>query len=192
MKKIDTYNQILDVAEDYIQKVGFNSFSYADIAQKIGIKKASIHYHFPAKTDLGKSLMQRHQLNVTLYLDNLLKENSNYQEVLALYLKSIFASTYEADFKMCLAGMLATDVLTLDNKIQNEVRAFFALSMEWLKKLLKLGKKQGDFNFVNTPGEVAKQILIIIEGALLLARLYQDDAWLKASMKQIQQLVSVR
>ena len=53
-------------------------------------------------------------MKVTIYLDNLLNENTNYQDVLLMYLKSIFASTYEADFKMCLAGMLATDVLTLD------------------------------------------------------------------------------
>ena len=50
---ISTYNQILELANKYIQKVGFNAFSYSDLANEIGIKKASIHYHFPSKTDLG-------------------------------------------------------------------------------------------------------------------------------------------
>jgi len=28
-------------------------FSYADLAKSVGVSKASIHHHFPAKEDLG-------------------------------------------------------------------------------------------------------------------------------------------
>ncbi|HEV2613853.1 MAG TPA: TetR/AcrR family transcriptional regulator [Gammaproteobacteria bacterium] len=190
VKKPDTYNHILDIAEELIQTVGFNAFSYADIAARIGIRKASIHYHFPAKTDLGKHLMLRHQSNATVYLNNLIKEHKNHKDILVIYLKSIFASTYEADFKMCLGGMLATDVLTLDSALQNEVQAFFRLTQDWLITLLKHGKKHKNFKFTDSPADIAKQILIMIEGGLLLARLYQDDKWLKTAMKQILTLVT--
>jgi hypothetical protein len=36
---ISTYNQILELANKYIQKVGFNAFSYSDLANEIGIKR---------------------------------------------------------------------------------------------------------------------------------------------------------
>lgn len=185
MKKISAYDHILDIAEELVQKVGFNAFSYADIAERIGIKKASIHYHFPAKTDLGKALMARHRENVGILLESLLKENKTHKDILVLYLKSIFASTYETDRKMCLGGMFAADVLTLDLDIQNEVKAFFLLNEEWLSTLLKQGKKQGEFHFKNDTLDLARQILTIIEGSLLLARLYQDEKWLKTAKKQV-------
>ncbi|MDP2026901.1 TetR/AcrR family transcriptional regulator [Sulfuriferula sp.] len=40
-----------------VQRRGFNDFSYADIANEVGIRKASLHHHFPTKTDLGLALI---------------------------------------------------------------------------------------------------------------------------------------
>lgn len=189
MKKISAYNAILDVAEELVQKLGFNAFSYADIAQKIGIKNASIHYHFPSKVDLGKALMIRHTENTQLFLEKLTKEHTNCKEIMVLYLKTIFATTYETDRKMCLGGMLATEVLTLDPALQKEVTAFFALHQQWLKKILTQGKKQADFHFTEDSAKIAKQILTLIEGSLSLARLHADEEWLKIAMKQVFKLI---
>ena len=55
-----TATRILDVAEGLAQTRGFNGFSYADIAAEIGITKASLHYHFPSKADLGRALVRRY------------------------------------------------------------------------------------------------------------------------------------
>ena len=48
-----TASRILDVAERLAQTQGYNGFSYADIAAELGITKASLHYHFASKADLG-------------------------------------------------------------------------------------------------------------------------------------------
>src|ERR1051326_5309076 len=55
-----TADRILDVAERLVQTRGFNGFSYADIAVEVGITKASLHYHFPTKADLGRALVLRY------------------------------------------------------------------------------------------------------------------------------------
>jgi hypothetical protein len=52
-------DKILDVALDYIMGRGYKAFSYKDISKEIGIKTSSIHYYFPTKGDLGKTLAQR-------------------------------------------------------------------------------------------------------------------------------------
>ncbi|WP_257998927.1 TetR/AcrR family transcriptional regulator [Fischerella thermalis] len=49
MNSTDTRTQILDTAQDLIQRVGVNAMSYQDISEAVGIRKASIHYHFPSK-----------------------------------------------------------------------------------------------------------------------------------------------
>ena len=49
-----TSQRILDIAERLVQTRGYNGFSYADIAQALKVTKASLHYHYPAKADLGK------------------------------------------------------------------------------------------------------------------------------------------
>ena len=52
-----TAGRILDVAERLVQLRGFNGFSYADVAAELGITKASLHYHFPGKAELGEALI---------------------------------------------------------------------------------------------------------------------------------------
>lgn len=55
--KENTAQRILDTAQDLIRHRGYSAFSYADIADRVGIRKASIHYHFAAKEDLVLSLI---------------------------------------------------------------------------------------------------------------------------------------
>src|SRR5580704_17748765 len=55
--------RILDVAEQLAQTRGFNGFSYADIAARLAVTKASLHYHFPSKTELGTALIGRYHRN---------------------------------------------------------------------------------------------------------------------------------
>ena len=60
MSATDTATKLLDAAQHFVQTRGFNAFSYKDLAAAVGIRTASIHYHFPTKGDLGAALMQRY------------------------------------------------------------------------------------------------------------------------------------
>jgi len=44
--------EILTSARTMIQRVGVGGFSYADLANELGIKAPSIHHHFRTKEDL--------------------------------------------------------------------------------------------------------------------------------------------
>src|SRR6201987_6515356 len=59
-RRSETAEQILELAEMLIQTRGYSAFSYQDIADSLGIRKASIHYHFPSKTDLGIAVVDRY------------------------------------------------------------------------------------------------------------------------------------
>ena len=56
-----TRDRILDATQRLIQAQGFSGFSYADVAELIGIRKASIHHHFATKGDLAFALMVRYR-----------------------------------------------------------------------------------------------------------------------------------
>ena len=51
---------ILDIAEAMIRNAGFNAFSTRDVANAVGIKSASVHYHFPTKADMGVAVTERY------------------------------------------------------------------------------------------------------------------------------------
>ena len=50
---MSTHDSLIELTDTLIQQNGYQGFSYADLADGLGIRKASIHYHFQTKTDLG-------------------------------------------------------------------------------------------------------------------------------------------
>lgn len=187
MNKSPVYDNILDIAETLIQTQGYNAFSFRDIAEAAGIKTSSIHYYFPAKADLGKAVVARHIAVLHAELMQVLENDSiSYKKKMNLFLDSIFSKTYSSNRKMCLGGMLASDVLTLPENIQYEVRVFFNRIEKWIEQLLSQGKVAGEFHFTGKVKREAEFILAILEGSLLLARLFQDEGRLQLARKQIE------
>lgn len=186
MKKTQAYTKILTVAEKLIQTKGYNAFSFHDIASSVGIKTASIHYHFPTKADLGKAVVKYHIDSLNKQLETFISNPKlSHAKKLTVFLDTIFSSTYLNQKRMCLGGMLAADTLTLPKKIQNEVKHFFETIRQRLEKLLQEGANNKEFHLKSNKRSEAEGILAILEGAILLARLYEDEKILLTAKKQI-------
>src|SRR5688572_24297646 len=115
-----TKDRILDLAEQLAQTRGFNGFSYADISERLGITKASLHYHFRTKADMGRSLMERYRTNFTAALAAIDATRVSAADKLEPYAK-LYAQVLHGE-RMCLCGMLAAEYSTLAPPIQDEVR----------------------------------------------------------------------
>jgi gluconolactonase len=118
----DTASRILDVAERLVQTQGFNGFSYADVSAALGITKASLHYHFATKADLGLRLIGRYHETFLEALQNIAGERGARQR-LRRYAR-LYADVLRAE-RMCLCGMLAADYATLSRPMRAAVTAFF-------------------------------------------------------------------
>ncbi len=187
MKQHDIYQHILDVAENLIQTQGYNAFSYKDISTLVGVKTSSIHYYFPTKADLGKAVVKKHIDALCDVLEQLIdNKNVSSKKKLERFINGIVANTFLDKQKMCLGGMLASDVLTLPDMIQNEVRIFFTRLENGIKRLLIEAVDRKEFQLdKKTIKNEALLILSLIEGALLLARLFQDEGHLTVARKHI-------
>src|SRR5215212_6693077 len=83
--RTDTADRILDLAERLVQTRGFNGFSYADIASELGVTKASLHYHFPTKAELGRCLINRYGEAFAQALADIDADSSDAREKLRRY-----------------------------------------------------------------------------------------------------------
>jgi len=175
----DTSQRILDIAERLVQTRGFNGFSYADIAQALKVTKASLHYHFPAKSDLGARLIERYERNFLAALAAIDGKTDDAREKLRRY-----AALYEdvlSDNRMCLCGMLAAEFGTLPKAMRDEMRHYFDANERWLVGVLQQGKKDKTLKFQGSAAEVAQSLVGALEGAMMIARSYADVARFKAS-----------
>src|SRR5688500_15918095 len=71
MVKIENSKRtIMNLAEGLLQDRGFNGFSYAHIADQLGVKNAAIHYHCPSKEELACAVIQRYRDRFKLWTNN--------------------------------------------------------------------------------------------------------------------------
>ena len=169
---VDTSERILDTAQFLVQTQGFNGFSYADIASQLKIRNAAIHYHFPTKANLGQALTVRYRqtfAKALLGIDATVTETRKANQKLELYV-NLFQVTLEDGLRMCLCGMLASELVTLPEAVQLEVRLFFEEQQSWLATVLDDGRKAGVLRFSGRPNAKAGELLASLEGAMLLAR----------------------
>jgi AcrR family transcriptional regulator len=128
----DTGEQILDLAEMLIQTRGYSAFSYQDISAALGIRKASIHYHFASKTDLGVAVVDRYVARFAAGLAEIAADTANSSMAMldhyaAPYLQ--FAATAD---KVCLCGALAGEMMALPPELRVRVDSFFKSHQAWL------------------------------------------------------------
>ena len=175
--------RILDVAEQLVQTRGFNGFSYADIAKKLDVTKASLHYHFPSKEVLGRALIERYEAVFDRELEAIRQQSSRALERLRRYM-NLYDAVMRND-RVCLCGMLAAEYVTLPVSMQNELRRFFKSNERWLAAVLEEGRRAGNLAFKGSAQERAGVLLGALEGTMLVARSYSDNRVFHSTAKRL-------
>ena len=163
---------ILDVAEELAQTRGYNGFSYADIALQLGVTKASLHYHFPSKAELGRALIERYRHLFGAALEAIDQQIQDPRKKLRRYV-DLYNSVLSKE-RMCLCGMLAAEFATLPAPMQDGLKLFFDANERWLTTVLDEGRRAGMLSFKESANERARVLLGALEGAMLVARSYGD------------------
>ncbi len=177
----DTRERILDEAERLVQTRGYNGFSYAHIAKALGVTKASLHYHFSNKAELGRYLIERYGESFEAALLGIDESGTGACDRLKRYVE-IYEHVLEDD-RMCLCGMLAAEYVTLPEIMQKSISTFFDLNEAWLTKLLEKGRAAGELQFANDAREAANALIGSLEGAMLVSRAHGGREGFRASAR---------
>lgn len=186
--KLSTRDRILICAEGLIQTRGYNGFSFRDIAEGIGIRNASVHYYYPKKTDLVLAVATKYRSDYSAIVRNLPLHNGTAIAILSAY-ADLFEATLISDDKLCLGGMLASEVNNLDSVLQLEIKIFFEDQARFLTDVLLQGISNGEIDSGLETAVFAKTYLATIEGAMVLARLNNKPADIQVSARQMLSLI---
>lgn len=190
MKTTATKTLILDTAQDLIQRLSINAMSYADISQAIGIRKASIHYHFPTKDDLITALLDRYNSTFLRLVDGIIAEreppNVKLRRYCALFEATLNNSNGD---KACLCAIVGAELATLKSPLVEQVTAFYRNNEERLSKILAEGRELGVFHFKGDIEAMAVLVFSLLEGGMLIARADDGIFRYQIAIEQLLQLV---
>lgn len=169
-----TADDILACARSLIVAGGYNGFSYADIATVVGIRKPSIHHHFPGKADLVRTLVSRYREEAEAGFAQLEAHVSDPAEQLRAYLGFWEKCITDASLSFCVCALLASELPMLPEAVASEVKAHFRFLSAWLTSVLERGARQGRLHLASTPRFEAEAFMATVHGAMLSARAYGD------------------
>lgn len=185
-----TREQILDVAEELVRLRGYNAFSFRDLSERIGIRAPSVHHHFATKGDLCLALIVRHRAALSEALATIDRGVADPVAKLRKYAK-IFQDAVKNGNRMCLCGMMASDVETLPTGARDELKLAIQDHEVWLAGVLDQGRKEDVFRFDGPPLAQALWVFASLEGALLIARTYGDPLRFAAMARTLIDRLSV-
>jgi len=188
--KAETASRILDVAERLAQTRGFNGFSYADVAAELHLTTAALHYHFAGKAALGRALIERYAARFAEALAVVDERERDARAKLDAYAR-LYADVLREQ-RMCLCGMLAAEYRTLPKPMRDAVIRFFETNETWLAKVLEEGRSAGTLRFTGSARKVAQAIVSGLEGAMLVARPYEDPSRFRAAARLLIESLSVQ
>jgi TetR/AcrR family transcriptional repressor of nem operon len=162
----ETRQHIIELADQHIRSKGFNAFSYMHIAGIMDIRKAGIHYYFPAKSDLGNAVIEAEIARIRIQRDlySHLPGDEQLQKLVTIFYH------HSLEDEICLNGALSPDYYTFAPPLQLMVQRMSNLVLEWAADCLDKGRSEGRLHFAGTAADRALLLLSTLMSSLLLAR----------------------
>ncbi|MEO1000032.1 MAG: TetR family transcriptional regulator, partial [Pseudomonadota bacterium] len=144
---------LLDAAERRARAGGYNGFSFREIAADVGVKSASVHYHFPTKAALAEALAERYTARAR---DTLGTPRDGAEAVARV--TALFRDALTVEDRMCLCGVFGAERDALPPEVARATAGFFRMLWDYL-----VGA-----------GVAPAPIIATLEGALILARVLEN------------------
>lgn len=163
---MNTRDALIESAVQAARQRGYFGFSFADLAEEVGIRKASIHHHFPTKEDLAVAAVEAYTSRFAARLERIQADDGGRRAQLDHY-----AGLYREGLvrnQACLCGVLASEIAALPERVQQAVRQFFDLNLSWLEGVV--GGNEGQQRAGKDDSKRAARVLLsALQGAMFVA-----------------------
>lgn len=167
--KSDVRTRLLNTAQRLVQTRGHNGFSFRDLSRHVGIRTASIHYHFPTKTDLAVTLVHRYREALAEAMADIAVRKATLSERLDATVR-LYTDTLDNGSRICVCAALAGEYLSLPREVQGELRRLITDSERWIERFLMEGRVRGEIPKDSDPQALARLWYAALQGALLVSR----------------------
>lgn len=184
-----TRTAIMDAAQALILETGFNAASVDAVIARAGITKGAFFYHFKAKTDLARALIERDAVADAEHLErNMTRAESLSRDLLqqaliciGLYEEEMIAMN--APYPGCLYASFAYEAQLFDGETMAIVRRAFA---HWSERITTKLEAVAALYPPRLPVDLktlADTSLALFEGAFIISKVRQDPLAVAAQLR---------
>ena len=169
---MNTREKIVQSTLRNLRTKSYEGFSFQDVADDVGIRKASIYSHFAGKEDLTRTALEQARSHIHELFESVAHKPAREQLLGYIGLCRDMAAGGDAvcpfgSFASVLGAVPATLQSTLDSCIQDQVR--------WLESTIGAAKRAGDIAETgHSDRDDAQLLLAAVQGAMVTGRLGHD------------------
>ena len=170
---MNTRDTIIDTVGELLQTHSYEGFSFQDVADAVGIRKASIYSHFKSKDEVVVETLNRWRERLETEFDAIadLPPSEKLKRYFQWYKK-----LHHGAQRMCPGGSFAAIWSAVNPQVKVAVEALGAVQIRWLVETLMEGKSKGELCESRYSEQAeAEYIFSSLQGALLFSRLSNNS-----------------
>lgn len=179
MTTLSTRDQIIAAADRLFYEHGFESTSFADIAQAVHISRGNFYYHFKTKDDILEAVIAARGNKTQGMLAGWSAAGATPQERIRDFIHILLRNKAAIQNYGCPVGTLCTELAKLEHASRGEAAALFILFRDWLREqfgLLGCGGKSD---------ALAMHLLGRSQGIATLANAFHDETYIQYEVQQL-------
>lgn len=179
MKKLGVKDRIVETASDLFYHNGYNQTGINQIIAEAGVAKASMYQHFRSKEDIAVEYLVRRHTMWMGKLNTCVVECKTPEDKITGVFDYLIEWLTEVDFRGCGWQNIIVDLPEDHNKIKDQA----IYHKNELRKWIHITLEESDNFSESKAEEVGDEVLILIEGAIILSQI-QKDEWPIQSAKR--------
>lgn len=184
-----TREDILSSVHDLIHLQGFQATGLKQLFSASGTSSGSFYNYFESKDELAHALIdfQWNQLKTRILEPAKTASDNPIEQVFWMLEQLEIKHLAEPDCAGCFLGNLIVELAKQDESFKHHLMQVFDDWQTAIARMLEAGRNQLKPEI--EPTDLAEQLLVMIEGALLLGRLYNQSNRLKRHFNSVRQLL---
>ena len=171
MKELSVRERIIRTASDLFYFNGYNQTGINQIIKDANVAKASMYQHFRSKEEVAVAYLNgRHHMWMGNLFDFVAHKKSNKEKIIASF-DYLLDWLNEVNFRGCGFQNIICDIPNDHDKVKAQVVSHKNDLRKWIQSKLK---EDGDYSSKEAD-ELGDEILVLIEGAIMLSQIQTKD-----------------
>lgn len=173
MSAAQTRDRIVALADELFYAGGFDSTSFADIADAVKISRGNFYYHFRTKDEILQAVIARRLAERRAMMERWEDEAASPRDCIGRFIDILIVNQRKIMAHGCPIGTLCAELAKLNHARQDEAAGLFTLFRDWLRaQFQKAGC--GDAS-----DDLAMHLLMRSQGVASLANAFGDEDFVR-------------
>ncbi len=173
--------RIVVSADQLFYQKGYESTSFSDIADDVGISRGNFYYHFKSKDEILNAVIETRLAEIEQMLNEWSKQYTDPKQRIVEHIDILTNHQDKIKNHGCPVGSLCAELAKQNHSMLRDANRMFAVQRDWLTVQLK------ELGLEKEARQVAMHLLARSQGIATLTNAFEDQNFLRQEVKHLKQ-----